>query len=64
MRTSVKNGRDSAQDALTLQSNERLVALTEFVKTGRCAEVPTNATGGRIERTGSPCLSALEMRLR
>jgi GTP-binding protein EngB required for normal cell division len=57
MGTSVKNGRRSPQDALNLQSNERPVALTEFVKVGRCAEVTTVDRDGRIERTRSPWLS-------
>ncbi len=71
MGTSVKDGRGSAEHALNLQSNERPIALTEFVKTGRCAEATMDDADGRIERTHFLCLSAclsmqqspLEMRL-
>jgi GTP-binding protein EngB required for normal cell division len=56
--TSVKDGRGSAQDSLNPQSNEQPIALTEFVQTGRCAEVTTDHADGKIARTRSLCLPA------
>jgi GTP-binding protein EngB required for normal cell division len=58
MGTSVKDGRGVAEHALNLQSNERPIASTEFVKTGRCSEATRDNVDGRIERARSLCLSA------
>jgi GTP-binding protein EngB required for normal cell division len=58
MGTSVEGGRGSAHDAPNPQRNERPIALTEFVKTGRCAEAAIDDADGAIKRARSLGLSA------